>query len=145
MTNPVLFVVFLRSSETWIGFSDDHLCNESRLGKTQVTWALPVNLPFANLNPLAVPVIYIVGRTHATGGWKTAIPSPAGGGRLGWRWLCGFGQNRLRVAHKATLSPALSRWTGEGAGCRLKLRSSENFEIWVLEKLVHPCFQTTFY
>ncbi|WP_308905648.1 hypothetical protein, partial [Neisseria mucosa] len=43
----------------------------------------------------------------------------------------------------STLSPALSRQTGEGAGCRLKLRSSENFEILVLEKLVHAHFQTT--
>ena len=66
--------------------------NESWLGKTQVTWALPVNLPFANLNPLAVPVIYIVGRTHATGGCKTACSSPAGGGRLGWGWLVGLGK-----------------------------------------------------
>ena len=28
-----------------------------------------------------------------------------------------FGKNQIRVVHRATLSPALSRRTGEGAGC----------------------------
>ena len=42
---------------------------------------------------------------------------PSHEGRLGWGWLCGFRQNQIRAAHRATLSPALSRQTGEGAGC----------------------------
>ena len=28
-----------------------------------------------------------------------------------------FGKNQIRVVHRATLSPTLSRRTGEGAGC----------------------------
>ena len=42
---------------------------------------------------------------------------PSGGGRLGWGWLRGLRRNQIRAAHRATLSPTLSRQTGEGAGC----------------------------
>ena len=41
---------------------------------------------------------------------------PSGGGRLGWGRFCGLEKNEIRATHKATLSPALSRWAGEGAG-----------------------------
>ena len=45
------------------------------------------------------------------------VPSPVRRGRLGWGWLRGFRQNQIRAAHRATLSPTLSRQTGEGTGC----------------------------
>ena len=47
---------------------------------------------------------------------------PSGGGRLGWGWLCGLRENQIGTAHRATLSPALSRRTGEGAGCTSRHR-----------------------
>ncbi|AVI44844.1 superoxide dismutase [Neisseria mucosa] len=36
-------------------------------------------------------VIYLVGKTHATGccNGNLSLPPP-GGGRLGWGWFCGF-------------------------------------------------------
>ncbi len=45
------------------------------------------------------------------------VPSPVRRGRLGWGWLRGLRRNQIRTAHRATLSPTLSRRTGEGAGC----------------------------
>ena len=45
------------------------------------------------------------------------VPSPVRRGRLGWGWLLRFRQNQIRAAHRATLSPALSRRMEEGAGC----------------------------
>ena len=45
------------------------------------------------------------------------VPSPVRRGRLGWGWLLRFRQNQIRAAHRATLSPALSRRMQEGAGC----------------------------
>jgi len=33
-----------------------------------------------------------------------------------------LGKNQIRAAHRATLSPALSRQTGEGAGCKSRHR-----------------------
>ena len=64
-------------------------------------------------------IIDFVGKAHTTrcGNSNLSLP-PSGGGRLGWGWLCGFGQNRICVALRATLSPALSHQTGEGVGCR---------------------------
>ena len=44
---------------------------------------------------------------------------PSGGGRLGWGWLYGLRENQIRAARRAPLSPALSRRTGDGAGCTL--------------------------
>ena len=46
------------------------------------------------------------------------VPSPVRRGRLGWGWLRGLRRNQIRTAHRATLSPTLSRQTGEGAGAR---------------------------
>ena len=38
-----------------------------------------------------IPVIYLVGRIHATDGCNgnLSLP-PSGGERLGWGWVCGF-------------------------------------------------------
>ncbi len=55
------------------------------------------------------------------------VPSPSGGGRLGWGWLCGFRQNQTGAAHRATLSPTLSRRTGEGAGCMSQHKFLPNY------------------
>ena len=52
--------------------------------------------------------------------------------------------NKIRANRRATLSPALSRRTGEGGGLQVKTRSSENFEIWVLKKLVPDFFRRPF-
>ena len=59
-----------------------------------------------------------MGKAHATRccNGNLSLP-PSGGGRLGWGWLCGLRRNQIRAAHRATLSPTLSRQTGEGAGC----------------------------
>ena len=46
------------------------------------------------------------------------VPSPVRRGKVRMGWLCGLGKNQIRAAHRATLSPALSRQTGEGAGCK---------------------------
>ena len=73
----------------------------------------------------------------------TSFLPPSGGGRLGWGRLLSLRQNQIYAARKATLSPALSRRTGEGGRSQVKTRSSENLEIRVLEKLVPPRFQTT--
>ena len=47
------------------------------------------------------------------------VPSlvPRGKVRMGG-WLRGFRQNQTGAAHRATLSPALSRRTGEGQAAR---------------------------
>ena len=45
------------------------------------------------------------------------VPSPV---RPGLGWLLEFRSNQIRTVRRATLSPALSRETGEGAGCRQK-------------------------
>ncbi|PLA39187.1 hypothetical protein CYK00_12075 [Neisseria sicca] len=57
----------------------------------------------------------------------TLFLPPSGGGRLGWGWLRGFRQNQIRATHRATLSPTLSRWTGEGAGCMSWRRFLPNY------------------
>ena len=90
--------------------------------------------------------IHLVGKAHATrcGNGNLSLP-PSGGGRLGWGWPYGFRSNQIRTTHRTTLSPALSRRTGEGGGLQIKTRSSENSEIRVLDKLVHARFQTTLY
>ncbi len=63
--------------------------------------------------------IYLVGKAHATDCDKATYPfPPSGGGRLGWGWLCDFRSNQIRTTRRATLSPVLSRRTGEGAGYR---------------------------
>ena len=72
-----------------------------RINIRQVSWAKPT-LPVAATATLFLP--------------------PSGGGRLGWGWLCGLRGNQIRAAHRATLSPTLSRRTGEGAGCTLRHR-----------------------
>ncbi|EGY59568.1 hypothetical protein HMPREF1028_01799 [Neisseria sp. GT4A_CT1] len=74
--------------------------------------------------------IYLADKVHATrySNSNLSLP-PSGEGRLGWGWLCDFRSNQIRTTRRATLSPALSRRTGEGAGLQVKTRSSENSEI----------------
>ena len=62
--------------------------------------------------------IYLAGKAHATrcSNSNLSLPPP-GGGRLGWGDFAILG-NKIRANRRATLSPALSRQTGEGAGCR---------------------------
>ena len=63
--------------------------------------------------------IYLADKVHATrcSNSNLSLP-PSGEGRLGWGWLCDFRSNQIRTSHRTTLSPALSRRTGEGAGYR---------------------------
>ena len=63
--------------------------------------------------------IYLAGKAHAThcSNSNLSLP-PFGGGRLGWGWLYGFRSNQIRTTRRTTLSPALSRQAGKGAGCR---------------------------
>ena len=65
--------------------------------------------------------IRFAGKAHAThcSNSNLSLP-PSGGGRLGWGWLCDFRSNQIRTTRRATLSPALSRRTGEGAGYQSK-------------------------
>ena len=48
------------------------------------------------------------------------VPSSVRRGKVGLGGLLQFRSNQIRTVHRATLSPALSRETGEGAGCRQK-------------------------
>ncbi len=65
--------------------------------------------------------IHLVGKAHATRCCNSNLSlSPSSGGRLGWGWLLRFRSNQILAIRRTTLSPALSRRTGEGAGCKLK-------------------------
>ena len=56
--------------------------------------------------------IHIAGKAHATVCFNgNLFLPPSGGGRLGWGWLADIRHKWQR----ATLSPTLSRQTGEGA------------------------------
>ena len=65
----------------------------------------------------------------------TLFLPPSGRGRLGWGWLYSFRQNQIRAARRATLSPTLSRWTGEGAGCMSWYRFLSSY------RHSHPCLR----
>ena len=104
---------FIQSTQAWgnsssVGFA--HEMNENttilRINIRQVSWAKPT-LPVAATATLFLP--------------------PSGGGRLGWGWLCGLRGNQIRAAHRATLSPTLSRRTGEGAGCKSRYKFLPNY------------------
>ena len=62
-------------------------------------------------------------------------PFPVRRGRLGWGWLRGLRGNQIRAARRATLSPALSRWMGEGAGCMWWHRFLSSY------RHSHPCLR----
>ena len=104
---------FIQPTQAWgnsssVGFA--HKMNKNtaivRINIRQVSWAKPTLLVAATAT-LSLP--------------------PSGGGRLGWGWLCSFRQNRISTAHRATLSPALSRQTGEGAGYTSRLKFLPNY------------------
>ena len=89
--------------------------------------------------------IYLAGKAHATRCCNSNLSlPPSSGGRLGWGWLCDFRSKQTRTTRRTTLSPALSRRTGEGGGLQVKIRSSENSEIRVLKKLVPDFFRRPF-
>ena len=52
------------------------------------------------------------------------VPSPVRRGkvRMGGGWLYGLRENQIRAARRATLSPTLSRRTGEGVGCKSRYK-----------------------
>ena len=98
------FVAMIREFRyTSVGFA--HEMNENttilRINIRQVSWAKPTLLVAAT---------------------ATLFLLPSGGRRLGWGWLYDLRENQIRTARRATLSPALSRRTGEGAGCTLRHR-----------------------
>ena len=111
---------FIQSIQAWDNSSSVGVAHEMntntailRINIRQVSWAKPTLLVAATAT-LSLP--------------------PSGGGRLGWGWLCGLRENQICAAHRATLSPALSRRTGEGAGCMSWHRFLSTRQ-----------FQTTFY
>ena len=73
------------------------------------------------------------------------VPSPSGGGRLGWGWLCDFRSNQIRAIRRTTLSPALSRRTVVGAGCKLKQGRLKTLRFeFGRNKLAPPVFRRPF-
>ena len=99
---------FIQSTQAWsnsssVGFAHEMHQNTAilRINVRQVSRAKPTLLVAAT---------------------ATLFLPQSGRGRLGWGWLLRFRQNQIRAAHRATLSPTLSRRTGEGAGCTSRHR-----------------------
>ena len=104
-----------RSSETGFGFQTTSFIQSTQVwgNSSSVGFAHEINKNTAILRmnirqvSRAKPTLLIAS--------TATLFLPPSGGRLGWGWLCGFGQNQICAAHRATLS----RRTGEGVGCTL--------------------------